>query len=91
MTTDKKKILLVEDEIHLQEALKLNLEMDGYQVDAVGDGASAMKLFKENNNYNLALLDVMLPDMDGIRFEFVEKFCKQMFRKKRKADFRICR
>ncbi len=62
-----KRILLVEDELHLQEALKLNLEMDGYTVDAVGDAASALKLFKDNGNYNLALLDVMLPDMDGIR------------------------
>jgi two-component system alkaline phosphatase synthesis response regulator PhoP len=65
--SDKKKILLVEDEVHLQEALKLNLELDGYLVDAVGNAASAMKLFKESNDYNLVLLDVMLPDMDGIR------------------------
>ncbi len=65
--TNNKRILLVEDETHLQEALKLNLEMDGYTVDAVGDARSALKLFKKNNDYNLALLDVMLPDMDGIR------------------------
>ena len=65
--SNNKKILLVEDEMHLQEALKLNLEMDGYTVDAAGDAKTALQLFKDNNNYNLALLDVMLPDMDGIR------------------------
>ncbi len=63
----KKKILLVEDELHLQEGLKLNLEMDGYSVDAVGNGTDALNLLKANNDYNLALLDVMLPDIDGIR------------------------
>jgi two-component system, OmpR family, alkaline phosphatase synthesis response regulator PhoP len=41
------RILLVEDEEHLQHALKLNLEMDGYSVFAVGDGNSAVRVFRE--------------------------------------------
>jgi two-component system alkaline phosphatase synthesis response regulator PhoP len=58
------RILLVEDEDHLQHALKLNLELDGYAVFAVGDGNSAIKAFREQK-FNLVILDVMLPEMDG--------------------------
>ena len=41
-----KRILLVEDEISLQETIKLNLDLEGYKVNAVGDGKSALKVFK---------------------------------------------
>jgi two-component system alkaline phosphatase synthesis response regulator PhoP len=58
------RILLVEDEDHLQHALKLNLEIDGYTVFAVGDGNSAIKAFREQK-FSLVVLDVMLPEMDG--------------------------
>lgn len=58
------RILLAEDEEHLQEAIKLNLELEGYTVKAVGDGRSALKALKEAR-YNLAILDVMMPEMDG--------------------------
>ena len=58
------RILLAEDEEHLQEAIKLNLEMEGYQVVAVGDGRKALKTLKESR-FNLAILDVMMPEMDG--------------------------
>lgn len=58
------RILLAEDEEHLQEAIKLNLEMEGYQVVAVGDGRKALKSLKESR-FNLAILDVMMPEMDG--------------------------
>lgn len=66
MTVTKKRILLVEDELHLQEALKLNFEMDGYEVDAAGDAFTALNHFKEHD-YDIAILDVMLPDMDGLK------------------------
>ncbi len=58
------RILLAEDEEHLQEAIKLNLEMEGYQVVAVGDGRKALKAIHESR-FNLAILDVMMPEMDG--------------------------
>lgn len=58
------RILLAEDEEHLQEAIKLNLEMEGYQVVVVGDGRKALKALKESR-FNLAILDVMMPEMDG--------------------------
>jgi two-component system alkaline phosphatase synthesis response regulator PhoP len=60
----KPSILLVEDEEHLHEALKLNLEMDGYMVDSAFDGAEALKQI-QSAHYDLIILDIMLPTLDG--------------------------
>lgn len=61
----KFSILLVEDEENLQEALKLNLELEGYSVTGVYDGAEALKAVQQEF-FNLIILDVMLPEVDGI-------------------------
>ncbi|MGX5818079.1 response regulator transcription factor [Chitinophaga lutea] len=61
----KASILLVEDEENLQEALKLNLELEGYEVTAVDNGTSALKAVK-NEYFDLIILDIMLPEMDGL-------------------------
>ena len=58
-------ILLVEDEENLQEALKLNLEMEGYEVTGSYDGVDALKKVQQEH-FDLIILDVMLPEMDGI-------------------------
>jgi two-component system, OmpR family, alkaline phosphatase synthesis response regulator PhoP len=58
-------ILLVEDEENLQEALKLNLELEGYEVTSSYDGADALKV-QQQEHFDLIILDVMLPEMDGI-------------------------
>lgn len=60
------RILLVEDEEHLLEAIKLNLELEGYHVSVATDGKKALKSFKEER-FNLIILDVMLPEMDGFQ------------------------
>lgn len=63
---DKKiSILLVEDEENLQEALKLNLELEGYEITGVYDGAEALQAVQKEY-FNLIILDVMLPEIDGI-------------------------
>jgi two-component system alkaline phosphatase synthesis response regulator PhoP len=63
---DKKfSILLVEDEENLHEALKLNLELEGYEVTGAYDGAEALKIVQQEY-FNLIVLDVMLPEIDGI-------------------------
>ena len=63
---DKKfSILLVEDEENLHEALKLNLELEGYEVTGAYDGAEALKAVQKEY-FNLIILDVMLPELDGI-------------------------
>ena len=60
----KHSILLVEDEEHLHEALKLNLEMEGYEVDSAYDGGEALKQI-QSAHYDLIILDIMLPSLDG--------------------------
>jgi len=58
------RLLLVEDEEGLQNVIKLNLELEGYFVSIANDGIGALKLFNENR-YDLVILDVMLPELDG--------------------------
>ena len=61
----KASILVVEDEESLREALKLNLELEGYEVTTVDNGPDVLKAV-ENEYFDLIILDIMLPDMDGI-------------------------
>src|SRR5687768_11107453 len=61
----KASILLVEDEENLHDALKLNLELEGYEVSSAYDGGSAIKAVQAEY-FDLIILDVMLPEMDGI-------------------------
>lgn len=65
MTDKIFSILLVEDEENLQEALKLNLELEGYEVTGCFDGAEALR-FIQKEHFDLIVLDVMLPELDGI-------------------------
>lgn len=64
------RILLVEDEEHLRDAIQMNLELEGYHVVAVKDGKTAVEKAL-NERYNLIILDVMIPEMDG--FEVCER------------------
>lgn len=59
------RILVVEDEENLQHAIKFNLEYEGYTVNAVSDGNSAIKTFREEK-FDLVILDIMLPETDGL-------------------------
>tara|TARA_R110002050_G_scaffold297339_2_gene458665 strand:+ start:76035 stop:76742 length:708 start_codon:yes stop_codon:yes gene_type:complete len=58
------RILLVEDEASLYEALKLNLEMEGYNVTLAVDGEQAIDKYR-SGHFHLIILDVMIPKMDG--------------------------
>lgn len=60
----KPRILLVEDEKNLLEAIRFNLEMEDYEVETATSGPVALKKFKEQR-FNLVILDVMIPEMDG--------------------------
>ncbi len=61
----KLSILLVEDEENLQDTLRLNFEMEGYEVTSAYDGLEALKAV-HNEYFDLIILDVMLPEIDGI-------------------------
>jgi two-component system alkaline phosphatase synthesis response regulator PhoP len=58
------RILLVEDEEHLRDTIKLNLELEGYTVVATGDGLDALNTIREGR-FNLVILDIMIPTMNG--------------------------
>jgi DNA-binding response OmpR family regulator len=59
-------VLVVEDEKHLADGLRFNLEAEGYTVNTVSDGEAALSLFfDEHQNYDALVLDVMLPGKDG--------------------------
>jgi two-component system, OmpR family, alkaline phosphatase synthesis response regulator PhoP len=61
----KPSILLAEDEENLHEALKLNLELEGYEVTSAFTGSITLQKVQQEY-FDLLILDVMLPDIDGI-------------------------
>ena len=58
------RILLVEDEESIRDGIKLNLELEGYEVVATGNGRQALQYFN-GQHFDLILCDVMLPETDG--------------------------
>jgi two-component system alkaline phosphatase synthesis response regulator PhoP len=60
------RVLLVEDEENLNKIIKLNLELEGYEVVSVMDGKKALKTI-ETQYFDLLVLDVMLPEIDGFQ------------------------
>jgi DNA-binding response OmpR family regulator len=68
-------ILVVEDEPSLQETLVYTLEKQGYTVEAVGDGRTAIEAARRMNP-DLIVLDIMLPELDG--FEVCKILRKEM-------------
>ncbi|MEO5675564.1 MAG: response regulator transcription factor [Chitinophagales bacterium] len=62
----KPRILLVEDEKTLLDAIRLNLELELYEVAVAVTGIEALKKFREQR-FNLVILDIMLPEMDGYK------------------------
>jgi DNA-binding response OmpR family regulator len=60
------RVLVVEDEAHLAEGLKFNLEAEGHTAEVVGDGESAIqRLVVAKEKFDAVVLDVMLPGVDG--------------------------
>src|SRR5215471_19859337 len=60
------RLLVVEDERHLADGLRFNLEAEGYQVRVVDTGEEALKMFKNGQGpFDAVVLDVMLPGIDG--------------------------
>ena len=59
-------ILIVEDEKHLADGLRFNLEAEGYDVETLGDGEAALRVLRESpKRFDAVVLDVMLPGMSG--------------------------
>ena len=67
MTSSVQRVLIVEDELHLAEGLRFNLEAEGFQAEVVdtGEGALERLLGPERRPFDVVVLDVMLPGKDG--------------------------
>ncbi len=59
------KILVVDDDVNIRKSLKAILSAEGYHVDLAADGKEAISK-TESATYNVALIDIRLPDMDGV-------------------------
>jgi DNA-binding response OmpR family regulator len=60
------KILIVEDEEHIADGLRFNLEAEGYEVEIAGDGETALDLL-QGSGFDAIVLDIMLPGIDGFQ------------------------
>jgi DNA-binding response OmpR family regulator len=60
------KILIVDDDQHIRLLYKEELLEEGYDVDVASSGMEALQLF-DKNDYDLVTLDILMPDMDGIK------------------------
>ena len=63
-----KRILIVEDEMHLAEGLRFNLEQEGYSVEVVDNGEDSLELLTGpgKKHFDIVVLDVMLPGINGL-------------------------
>lgn len=69
----KNKILVIEDDSAISELICMNLMVAGYEVQPVYDGNDAERLLQEEDHFDLALLDIMLPGKDGFELMDVMK------------------
>ncbi len=60
------RILFVEDEENIRDVVRLNLEMEGFEVVTTGKGREALRFFQDQH-FDLIILDVMLPEMNGFQ------------------------
>ena len=60
-----KKVLILEDEVNIRSFVVINLKRAGYDAIEAGTGAEALERLKENPDVGVAILDIMLPDIDG--------------------------
>ncbi|MFH1656698.1 MAG: response regulator [Candidatus Nealsonbacteria bacterium] len=63
----KNKILLIEDDLAIVDVYTISLTRAGFEIQSVGLGKEALKILKNEKNPDLILLDLILPDMNGIK------------------------
>lgn len=72
----KNRILIVEDDKGISDAIALNMQFVGYDYMVFSDGKEAADYLFEDHAFDLALLDIMLPGIDGFElFSYMEKYC----------------
>ena len=63
---EQSNILIVEDDVQIRDGIEIYLKTQNYQVYKAGDGIEGLEVIR-NNHIDLAIVDVMMPRMDGIR------------------------
>ncbi|MFH2002274.1 MAG: response regulator [Planctomycetota bacterium] len=66
MEKSRVRILIVDDEVGILEALQTHLEMDGYEVLTASSAQEALEEFKKQKKIHIVLTDINMPNMDGI-------------------------
>lgn len=71
----KNRILIVEDDKAIAESVGLNLDLSGYDYLIIDNGLAVVERLKEDHSFDLALLDIMLPGLDGFALmEYMQKY-----------------
>lgn len=71
----KNRILVIEDDTAIAEAIGLNLMLSEYDYKIIDDGAEAVSYLERDHSFDLALLDVMLPNLDGFALmQYMERY-----------------
>jgi DNA-binding response OmpR family regulator len=71
----KNRILIVEDDSGIAQSIALNLEMSGYDYLVIGDGLAVVEHLKSDHSFDLALLDILLPGLDGFALlEYMQQY-----------------
>ena len=73
-----KKVLVLEDESSIRSFIVINLRRAGYEVIEAGTGEEALEMLQQHSDIRVALLDVMLPGIDG--FEVPSGQCHRPFK-----------
>ena len=60
------KVLIVDDEPHIRQMMRLTLEAEGYQVDEAADGQAGIDRFGDGHDYRIVVLDQRMPGLDGL-------------------------
>lgn len=68
MTTEKKKILILDDDRFLLNMYSMKFEKNGFEVRVAGGGSEALDILKEGFNPEIMLMDLIMPVMDGFTF-----------------------
>lgn len=70
-----KKVMILEDEVSIRSFVVINLKRAGYEVVEAGTGEEALELLKGNPDVGVAILDIMLPGIDGFElFSYMAKY-----------------
>ena len=71
----KNRILIVEDDSNIAESIALNLDLSGYDYHIIDDGLAVVSLLQSDHSFDLALLDIQLPGLDGFALmEYMQQY-----------------